>query len=40
MIDLGRKMTEWCKRKLSSEFDYMLTRTLLILPFIEAPAAS
>ena len=39
MIDIGRKMFDYWKRKISSEFDYMLPRTLLILPFMEAPTA-
>lgn len=32
-------MFDLCKRKILSEFNYMLPRTILILPFIAAPAA-
>ena len=31
-------MFDLCKRKSLSEFNYMLQRTILLLPFIEAPA--
>ena len=36
---LGRKMFDKCKSKILFEFIYMLPRTILLLPFIEAPAA-
>ena len=39
MIYLGRKTFDKCKRKILSEFIHMLPRTILLLPFIEAPAA-
>ena len=39
MIYLGRKMFDLCKKKILSEFNFMLPRTILILPSIEAPAA-